>query len=120
MNLRFWKKPKTQNDSRPNPHVKLDPEINEIPELKHDIILGLLRDSNKMSDEPFLLQKYKLSSLLLKEYVEFMVREDLLQIFWRRNGGIERVVVTDKGHLFVRSSEPKSESQSPKQNTIQK
>ncbi len=105
MKLRFWKNAKVK--SKQNPHIELDPKIDEIPELEREIILGLLQDYKKLSDEPFLMLKYKLPRLLLREYLYFMVREGLTQIFLRRDGRIKRVAVTEKGKLFIRYSEMK-------------
>ncbi|MCJ7631494.1 hypothetical protein MUP77_03715 [Candidatus Bathyarchaeota archaeon] len=115
--MRFWKKIETRN--QPNPHVELDAKIKEIPELEHDIILGLLRDSKKWSDEPFLMLKYKFTHLLLREYIDFMIQEGLTQVFLRRDGRIEDVAVTEKGKLFIKYSETKRGMRSTEASLVQ-
>ena len=57
MRFHFWKKSNIQNHLINDAHTELDSKIKEIPELEHDIILGLIRDSKKLPDEKFLLKK---------------------------------------------------------------
>ena len=108
MSWKFWKK-KESKESGPNPHVELDPEIEEIPEIRHDIVLGLLQDSKKITSEEFLANKYGLTPLLIREYRDFLVQKGLLRMQLRRDGRIDRVELTEKGRSFIARSELSSQ-----------
>jgi predicted transcriptional regulator len=109
MNLKFWKK-KEAKESGPNPHDELDPEIEEIPEFNHDIVLSLLRDSDSIRSREFVAKKYGLTPLHLKEYTDFLVQKDLLRIYVKRDGKIDRVELTEKGKLFIAEAEISKEA----------
>jgi len=104
MNLKFWKKKETR-DPGPNPHDELDPEIEEIPEFNHDIVLGILRDSDRIRSREFIAKKYGLAPLHIKEYTDFLVQKDLLRIDVKRDGRIDRIELTEKGRLFIAEAE---------------
>jgi predicted transcriptional regulator len=100
MSFKLLKKLLTEES---NPHEKLDPEIEQIPELDHDTIVGLLKDSNRILDETFMREKYRLKPLYLREYVDFLVEKGLLRTFMR-SGVVERVEITEKGMQYIKAS----------------
>ncbi len=109
MNLKFWKKKEIQ-DLGPNLHNELDPEIEEIPEFNHDMVLGLLRDSDRITSEEFITKKYGLTPLHIKEYTDFLMQKNLLRIYVKRDGRIDRVELTEKGRLFIAEAEINEEA----------
>jgi predicted transcriptional regulator len=63
----------------------------------------LLKDSNRILDETFITEKYRLRPLHLREYVDFLVEKGLLRTH-RRGGLVERVEITEKGIRYIEAS----------------
>ncbi len=106
MNLKFWKRKESGDKGKGgNPHSKLDPEIREIPEIDHDVLLGLLKDADRIADEKFLADKYGLTPAVTREYTYFLTQKGLLHIYLKKDGNINRVELTEKGKSFLESAE---------------